>query len=101
MVKLKATALKEKSCQQITELILDYLNDNLKPSIRRGFQDHLRICPDCVNFLNSYRKTIAATGSIRAEDIPVKVQRNILSFLKKRLRKLSFMILFVGHWLLN
>jgi len=56
--------LTNKTCKQMTDLVLDYLNDKLAPTTKRDFQRHLRICPDCVNFLNSYKKTVAVTGSV-------------------------------------
>lgn len=74
-----------KSCKQITGLIYDYLNESLSPKRRRDFQQHLRICPDCISFLNSYRKTVSLTGTVRAEEIPAKVQERILDFLRKRM----------------
>jgi hypothetical protein len=60
---------------------------NLSPNIKRDFQQHLRICPDCVNFLNTYKKTVSVTRSIRPEEIPPRVQNNILDFLRSRVRK--------------
>ncbi|MGE5817932.1 MAG: zf-HC2 domain-containing protein [Deltaproteobacteria bacterium] len=76
-----------KNCQQITDLVFHYLNDNLGPSVKRDFQKHLRICPDCVHFLNTYKKTVSITGTVRPEKIPTKVKDNILDFLRKRTRK--------------
>ena len=84
----KATAvLTDKTCKEITDLIFGYLNDQLSPRVKRDFQRHLRICPDCVNFLNTYQKTASVTRSIRPEEIPSKVRSNILDFLRARLRK--------------
>lgn len=79
--------LTDKTCQQITDLIADYLNDKLIPTVKRDFQQHLRICPDCVNFLNTYKKTVSVTGSISPEEIPAAVRNNIVSFLRNRFRK--------------
>ena len=79
--------MSDKSCKQITELVLDYLSGNLRPNVKRDFQEHLRICPDCVHFLNTYKKTVSATGTVRPEEIPAKVKNNILRFLRKRTRK--------------
>jgi len=75
-----------KTCKQMTDLVFDYLNDKLNPSIKRDFERHLRICPDCVNFLNTYKKTVSVTRSLRAEEIPPRVQSNILGFLRGRMR---------------
>ena len=78
-----------KNCKQISDLVFDYLNDKLRPDVRREFQQHLRICPDCVHFLNTYKKTVSVTGTVRPEEIPAKVKDNILDFLRKRMRKSS------------
>lgn len=76
-----------KTCKQITDLVFDYLNDKLSPNVKRDFQQHLRICPDCVNFLDTYKKTVSVTRSIRPEEIPPRVRNNILDFLRGRMRK--------------
>ena len=76
-----------KSCKQITDLVLDYLNDKLRPAVKRDFERHLRICPDCVHFLNTYKKTVSVTGTVRSEEIPAAVKDSIVGFLRKRMRK--------------
>ena len=84
----KATkVLTNRTCKEITDLIFGYLNDTLSPTVRRDFQRHLRICPDCVSFLKTYKKTASVTRSIRAEGIPPRVRNNILDFLRGRMRK--------------
>ena len=84
----KATkVLTNRTCKEITDLIFGYLNDTLSPSVKRDFKRHLRICPDCVNFLNTYKKTADLTRSIRPERIPPRVRNNILDFLRGRMRK--------------
>ena len=79
--------LTNKTCKEITGLILGYLNHTLSPSVRRDFERHLRICPDCVNFLNTYKKTVSASRSLRPTAMPAKVRATILDFLRKRIRK--------------
>lgn len=76
--------LPQKTCKQIAELVSDYLGDALEARLRREFEEHLKICPDCVAFLNTFRESVSAVRSVRAEDMPDKVRRNILSFLKSR-----------------
>jgi hypothetical protein len=80
-------ALTDKTCNEITDLIFGYLNHTLSPSVRRDFKRHLLICPDCINFLNTYKKTVATARSLRPEEIPTNVRDNILDFLRKRIRK--------------
>jgi anti-sigma factor RsiW len=87
MAARKAKTLTNKTCKEITDLILGYLHGQLSPTVRRDFQRHLRICPDCVSFLKTYKKTASVTRSIRAEGIPPRVRNNILDFLRGGMRK--------------
>lgn len=79
--------LTNKTCKEITDLMFGYLNDTLSRSVMRDFQRHLRVCPDCVNFLNTYKKTVTTSRSLRPEEMPAIVRDNILGFLRKRIRK--------------
>jgi hypothetical protein len=74
-----------KTCREMTGLVLDYLTDKLTPAVKREFTKHLRLCPDCVSFLNTYKKTVAATGTIEPENVPSKVRESVLAFLRKRI----------------
>lgn len=74
-----------RTCKQIAALLLAYVDDELSPRRKRAFQQHLKICPDCVNFLKTYRKTIQATGTIYPEEMPPAVRNNIRQFLRRKL----------------
>jgi hypothetical protein len=76
-----------KTCKEITDLVLDYFNERLNAEEKREFKQHLRICPDCVSFLNTYKKTVSVTRSLDSDEIPGGVRENILQFLRKRARK--------------
>ena len=76
----------KKTCKQIAALVLAYLNDELSPRRNRDFQQHLKICPDCVNFLRTYKKTIQATATLYPDEMPPKVRDNIWQFLRRKLR---------------
>jgi anti-sigma factor RsiW len=90
MAARKATRiLTNKTCKEITDLIISYLDNTLSPTVKRDFRRHLRICPDCVNFLNTYKKTAATSASLRPEAMPAKVRENVLEFLRSRIRKRS------------
>ena len=92
-----AQAPTNKTCRQMTDLVLNYLEDKLSPGVKRDFQQHLRICPDCVNFLNTYKKTVAVTRAVAIEEIPQKVRNNILTFLRKRIHGLGSYPFVIGH----
>ncbi len=97
MAKAKTTRrpLSAQTCKQITDLMLDYLTDKLRPKLKQDFQKHLDICPDCVAFVNTYKKTVKATATLREEDIPPKVRDNVLGFLRAKLRRVTALVFFL------
>ena len=56
-------------CQQVVELVTDYLEGALPRSGRKRFERHLRACPNCTAYLEQMRLTIAATGRLTPEDL--------------------------------
>jgi len=57
------------ACQQVVELVTEYLEDTLSRADRTRFEFHLRHCPNCTAYLDQMRATIVATGTLRAEDV--------------------------------
>jgi len=61
------------TCRDLIAFLDDYLAGQLSAETQLTFDDHLRCCPDCRNYLDSYRKTIelgrTACASID-EDVP-------------------------------
>jgi anti-sigma factor RsiW len=56
-------------CQQIVELITDYLEETMPRSQRRRFEAHIARCEHCTEYLEQMRRTIRLTGRLRAEDL--------------------------------
>jgi len=56
-------------CQQIVEMITDYLEGKLSRSQRRRFEAHLEGCEHCTEYLEQMRATIRLTGRLRTEDL--------------------------------
>ena len=96
--KAAAKALTNTTCRQLTDLVFDYLNEKLTPATKLDFEQHLSICPDCVSFLNTYKTTVAVTGSVKVEQLPPKVRDNILDFLRKRIRRIGAILLCVATY---
>jgi Putative zinc-finger len=51
------------TCKEEVGLIADYVAMRLDPTVLAAFEEHLRQCPDCTAFLNTYKRTIEATKS--------------------------------------
>jgi anti-sigma factor RsiW len=56
-------------CQEMVELITDYLEGALPRSQRRRFEAHLAACEHCTEYLEQMRVTIKLTGALRDEDM--------------------------------
>ena len=90
-----AKILTNKSCKQIAVIVYGYVNGTLSPDVKRDFQRHLRVCPDCVAFFKTYKKTVAAMKCVRVDDLPARVRDNVLAFLHKRISRLGACLLAV------
>ena len=60
---------RELVCQQMVELITDYLEGALGRSQRRRFEAHLAGCEHCTEYLEQMRATIRLTGRLQDEDL--------------------------------
>jgi len=59
------------TCREEVGFIDDYLSGELSGTSRSAFENHLKICPDCVAFMATYKKTIEITRSfLRLAPLP-------------------------------
>ena len=72
-------------CQQVVELVTDYLEDALSADDRRRFEHHLAGCPHCTEYLAQMRETIRLAGRVSPEDL-TPVMRTDLTDLYRRWR---------------
>jgi anti-sigma factor RsiW len=66
------------SCQELVELVTDYLEDALSPDERLQFEAHLEECGNCQQYLDQMRATIELTGSLAPESISPEAERTLL-----------------------
>lgn len=60
----------EMSCQELVELVNEYLEGALPPEDKARFEAHLDECEGCLNYLNQMRKTIELVGRLTEESVP-------------------------------
>src|SRR6187401_1140029 len=58
----------ELSCADVIRFLDDYVAGNLAPQQRAAFEAHLAICPQCVEYIASYRRTIDLVRDAVAPD---------------------------------
>jgi anti-sigma factor RsiW len=61
--------LAEIPCQELVELVTDYLEGALSPIDRRRFERHLEGCEGCTHYLEQMRLTIQLVGRLTAESM--------------------------------
>lgn len=59
----------ELTCQQLVELVTDYLEDALAPPDRTRFEAHLAGCPGCDAYLGQMRLTLELLGATAALEV--------------------------------
>ena len=72
------------SCQEIVDYCLDFLGGSLPETERQLFSAHLRNCPDCMRFFETYRKTPEVSREALALRMPDRVRVAVRDFLRER-----------------
>ena len=66
------------SCKEEVNLIAGYLSSSLSSQITAAFEAHMGACPDCVAFLQTYKKTIEATRAfLKSHPVSDRQQRKL------------------------
>jgi predicted anti-sigma-YlaC factor YlaD len=71
-------AIEPISCQEVVELVTDYLEGAMAPEEVARFEHHLSLCEGCVFYVEQIRLTIAAAGRISDEDVPPDIRDDLI-----------------------
>jgi anti-sigma factor RsiW len=74
---------RELVCQQVVELVTDYLEGALSRSQRRRFEAHLAGCEHCTEYLAQMRATIRLTGRLQPEDLSPEMQEEFAAIYRR------------------
>jgi anti-sigma factor RsiW len=70
-------------CQEVVELVTDYLEGTLSRGERRRFEHHLAGCPHCTAYLAQMRETLRLTGRLIPEDLSAEMQREFAAIYER------------------
>jgi anti-sigma factor RsiW len=70
-------------CQQVVELVTDYLEDALSPADRQRFDKHLAGCPHCTEYLAQMRETIRLSGRIAPDDLTPAMRTDLTDLYRR------------------
>jgi anti-sigma factor RsiW len=68
----------EMTCQELVEIITDYLEGKLPAVERARFDVHLASCDGCRTYLDQMRQTIRLVGSLSDEDLSNTARTKLL-----------------------
>ena len=70
--------VEELSCQELVELVTDYLEGALDERHVRAFERHLTGCDGCTQYLEQFRTTITLTGTLTLDDLTPEAETALL-----------------------
>ncbi|HET9250423.1 MAG TPA: zf-HC2 domain-containing protein [Actinomycetota bacterium] len=66
------------SCNELVELVTDYLEGTLPAEERARFEEHVAGCDGCTTYLEQFRITIRLTGMLSEEQIAPEARDDLL-----------------------
>jgi predicted anti-sigma-YlaC factor YlaD len=66
-------------CQELVELVTDYLEGCIAPAERIRFKEHLATCSGCRTYLEQMGMTLRALGHVPAPSISAEAREQLLS----------------------
>ena len=75
---MSETTLPEMPCQELVELVTDYLEDRLSPVDRIRFEAHIAECEYCATYLEQMRQTIRTLGRITEDSLSDDAREELL-----------------------
>jgi anti-sigma factor RsiW len=70
-------------CQQVVELVTDYLEGALSEAEGRRLERHLAGCPHCTEYLAQMRETIRLAGRVAPEDLTPAMRTDLTDLYRR------------------
>ena len=71
-------AFRDLSCQEIVELVTEFLEGTMDDPLRVVFEAHLATCPHCSHYLEQIEATIRVAGTIEPEALSPEFRAGLL-----------------------
>ena len=70
---------REIACNELVELLTEYLEGTLPPNEAAAIEEHLRGCDGCRTYLDQLRTTIELLGSATVDTLPEQAYEELLA----------------------
>lgn len=61
------------TCQEVLDFLSDYVEGRLPAGEHARMEEHLAVCPPCIDYLKSFEATLAACRSLRMADVAAQL----------------------------
>jgi anti-sigma factor RsiW len=75
------------TCREMVDLLSDYVDGSLEPTVARQLEAHLRGCTDCTAFLRTFKDTLALTKEAACDEMPEELKVRLRDFLRTNLQR--------------
>jgi anti-sigma factor RsiW len=79
MMTQSANTYEDISCQELVELVTDYLDGRMPAELHARFERHIESCTGCRTYLAQMRAAIRATGELIPEMLSPEAERALLA----------------------
>jgi predicted anti-sigma-YlaC factor YlaD len=73
----------ELTCQELVEIVSDYLEGALSESDQERFDAHLEVCEGCRRYLDQMRTTIRVVGTLTEDDLDPGARDQLLQLFRE------------------
>jgi anti-sigma factor RsiW len=67
------------TCQELVELVTDYLDGALDEETAERFEQHVTLCPGCWTYLDQMKETASVLGEIPVDTLSAEMQEALLT----------------------
>jgi anti-sigma factor RsiW len=71
------------ACQELVEIVTDYLEGTLPEHDRARFDEHILTCPGCREYVQQMRTTLQLTGRLTVESISPGARDQLLQAFRR------------------
>ena len=71
------------ACQELVEIVSDYLEGALPDADRERFDAHLEVCEGCRRYLDQMRTTIRVVGTLTEDDLDPGAREQLLQLFRE------------------
>lgn len=71
------------TCRELVEKLLDFLAEELPPEHCERIREHLRQCPPCIAFVETYQITVTLSRRLPRHPLPPELEQRLRAALGK------------------